>query len=272
MDNQFCKNCGQANSPNVAICTKCGKPLTPSANNPFGVSNAIPAAPPPPAEKKNNKMFWILGIAGVLLILGIGLLGIVGIGSYFYFSSKSDVVYDYPNDKPQPVNADKKDDDDSLSDIDYPSNGSDEDLSDSPNNNQPANITNKQLKGFYKAKKSTVGNWKLQSVVKSFSKASFENRDAGVRASYKSGSKKLNHSFSFYKSASSMESDFDAYIDNVKSSGGVVRTTTPTSIIYTKGGLVYFAFHNPQGGLHEISSNDGKDILKYHDDYFDIKK
>lgn len=270
MDNQFCKNCGQANFPNANVCTKCGNPLTPPANNPFGVSNAAPAAAPN-TGKKSNKMFWILGIAGVSLVFGIGLIGIVGIGSYFYFSAIDDVVYDYPNNRPTQNDANKSDDDNLLSNVDFPPTGNDKDLDDSQND-QPLNITNKQLTGFYRVKKSKVGKWKLQGVVENFSKASFENRDAGVRALYKKGSKKLTHNFSFYKLISAMENDFDIYKDKIKSSGGKVRTTTATSVIYIKGGLVYFAFHNPQGGFHEISAKDGKDILKYHDDYFDMKK
>lgn len=287
MDNQFCKNCGQANFPNAATCTKCGNALSSIAGSQFGASNEppptmvanqqIPQVSAPKAEKKSNKMYWVIGIVAVLLIFFVGLIGIAGIGTFLYLNNQ-EVARDYPNDKPQKDDptADTKDetlaeDDDSLSDIKFPPTDSSDGGMNDEQNTGNEKVTDAALIGFFTTQKSNVGKFKLQNVTATDDSSIFPNRIAGVVAKYASGSKRLTHNFAAYSSNSSLKDDFDEYKRKAKSSGGKVTNSTATSVIYIKGSLVYFAFYNPQGGLHEMSSRVGKDILKYHNDYFGVK-
>lgn len=269
--------------------------MSSAGNNPFPASEDLPptimpsnlSAAPPKAAKKSNKMYWIIGIVVVLLVAFVGLLGVVGIGGYIYYSSQKEVVRDYPNNKPQEdetpkddsdnteKNSDKGDtgDDDGspLSDIKFPTTtGGDDGLKDSQTSGN-AKVTDAQLLSFFLVKKSKVGSFTLKDVKATDSKAKFPNRIAGVSAQYTSGSKKLTHDFAAYASNDPLKDDFDEYVKEVKSSGGKITNSTPTSVIYVKGSLVYFAFSNPEGGFHEMSSRVGKDILKYYNDYFGVK-
>jgi hypothetical protein len=293
MDNKICTKCGQVNFPNANNCTKCGNALNAAENNPFSAGGDPPptmmpghfSATPPGAEKKSNKMFWIIGIVVVLLVSFVGLLGVIGIGSYIYYSSKKEVVYDYPKPKPEKDKtpkddsnkdnndkADPTDDDGSpLSDIKFPTTtGGDDGMKDNQSGGN-AKVTDAQLLSFFLEKKSKVGSFTLKDVTTTDSKAKFPNRIAGVSAQYTSGSKKLTHNFAAYDSVGQLKDDFDEYMQEAKRSGGKITNTTATSVIYIKGSLVYFAFYNPQGGFHEMSSRVGKDILKYHNDYFGVK-
>jgi hypothetical protein len=280
MQNQFCKNCGQANFPNATTCTKCGNSLSQIVNNQFSSSNQ-----PPVKEKKSNKMFWIIGIVAVLLIFFVGLIGIAGIGGYLYFSNQDEVVRDYPKTdkdetpKDETDKGDKGDkgdnsgDDDGspLSDIKFPATTGDDGMGDSQSGGN-AKITNAQLLAFFSQQKATVGSFRLDKVSTIDGTATFPSRIAGVEAKYSSGSKKITHNFAAYDSNTSLKEDFELYRQFAKKSGGKITNSTETSIIYIKGSLVYFAFYNPQGGFHEMSSRVGKDILKYHNDYFGIKE
>lgn len=289
MQNQFCKNCGQANLPNSSTCTKCGNPLNKGTNNPFGANNVASSTPPP--KKKSNMIFWVAGIVVVLLVLFVGLVGIAGIGGYFYFTSQEKVEREYPgrdpkqdDDKPtkdddEPKKDDTKDDDSKgndddspLSDIKFPSTeGSDDDLGETTKTGG-GKVTDAQLVAFFLTQKPKVGRYTVKNATTLGGGGNSPNRMAGAKAEYRSGSKKVFHEIALYDSKPSLADDFAAYKRKARSGGGRVQTTKATSIIYIKGRLVYLAFYNPQGGFHIMSSRNGKDILAYHNAYFGINE
>ncbi len=268
MHNQFCKNCGQANFPEANACTKCGNALNPNL-----VANQQFAKTPTP-KKKSNKKIWIAAIVGVLLLSVVGLIGIAAVGGLLYFSSKKQVVREYPVPIKTPkkdISGDDdggKDDDSPLSNIKFPPSGGDDDLERETGDGK---ITDEVLLSYFKNLKPKVGRYRLKDVVAITGTSKFPNRNAGATARYTSGSKRVTHEVGLYKSINDTEDDFGTYKRAVKRRGGRIKTSKKTSIIYIKGRLVYLAFYNTQGGFHIMSSRNGKDILKYHNDYFGIK-
>ena len=292
MHNQFCKRCGQANFPNVTVCTKCGNSLMSASNNPFGSGEEPPPtmmgggqqfSASPPVPKKSNAKLFIFGAIAVILVLFIGLFAIAGVGALFYFSGQKEVVRDDSGrDKPaDDASNDSTDspktggDDNPLSDIKVPSTddsgsspGSDNSGGDSSGSGK---VTDAQLLNFFLQEKPTVGKYQLKNVKTTDSRDNYPNRTAGATAEYEKGSTKVTHEVALYESTSTLKEDFDDYASKAKSGGGKVQTSKETSIIYIKGSLVYLAFYNPQGGFHVMSSGDGKDILEYHNAYFGVE-
>jgi hypothetical protein len=292
MHNQFCKRCGQANFPNATACTKCGNPLMSASNNPFGSGGEPPPtmmgggqqfSSPSPEHGKSKTKFFVIGAIAVVLVLFIGLIGIAGVGALVYYSNQDEVVRDDSGrDKPaDDAPSDTTDspnssgDDNPLSDIKFPStddsgtsSGGDNSGGDSSGSGK---VTDAQLLSFFLQEKSTVGKYQLKNVKTTDSRDNYPNRTAGATAEYEKGSTKVTHEVALYESTGSLKEDFDDYASKAKSGGGKVQTSKETSIIYIKGSLVYLAFYNPQGGFHVMSSNDGKDILEYHNAYFGVE-
>lgn len=264
MHNQFCKNCGQANFPDANNCTKCGNPLAPTA----AVDQQ--ASKPNPVAEKSNKKYWIAGIVGVLLLSFLGLIGIGAIGAIFYFSTKDEVVREYPAPEKKPAEDEPLEDDDSpLSDIKFPPTGGSDELKKETGNSK---LTDEVLISFFKNLKPKVGKYRLRDVVAIKGTSKFPSRNAGATARYRSGSKRVTHEVGLYEAIGDAKDDFASYKRFVKRTGGKIKTNKKTSIVYIKGPLVYLAFYNQQGGFHIMSSRNGKDILKYHNDYFGTDK
>ncbi len=81
MNNKMCNKCGQTNLPNAEMCVKCGSHLPQADNNPFNQppktiksASEMPmfsgASAKPEAAKKSNKLYWILGGVGALVLFG----------------------------------------------------------------------------------------------------------------------------------------------------------------------------------------------------------
>ncbi len=256
MNNQFCKQCGQANFPNAATCSKCGNALTGQANqNPF---NAPQQEPPktmmpnfqannyPKPEKKSNTMFWVIGGVAVFLILAIGVVGIAAVGGFLYFnSSKTEVVKDDPPPKPRDDRNDDK-----------------------PDSNDTSVLTDSQLEDFIKNTRSRVGRYKLDNV-KPFKGSDFGGRNAGVTALYVNGSRRVVHSIAMFSSYDDASRDFNRYKRAIRSTKGYrVRSSQKDRIIFSYKGSVFLAFCNNAGGCHELISKNGNHILDYYDSYF----
>jgi hypothetical protein len=274
--------------PNAGVCTKCGNALNQISNVKSGGS-AEEEYPPTmmspqfmkdqtaPGKKGNKKIFLIVGIVVVLLVVFTGLLGIAAIGGYVYFSNQPTVVRENTtpaSKKDQPVDkdADDKDVDDGspLSDIKFPSNGGNDGVEIEKNTGNEG-LSNAKLIVFFSSEKSKVGRFLLSKVKTIDADYVFSERIAGVTANYKKGSTPLTHSFAAYQSNDLLKADFADYKKKVKNAGGRIAKSTATSIIYSKSGLIYFTFYNPQGGVHEFSSRRVEDIQEYHDSFFGIK-
>ncbi len=292
MDNQFCKNCGQVNFPNSVTCTKCGQPLAQSKGAQFGQPGPPPtmdAAPPmgsnmPTPEKKSKKMYWIVGALLLFLVFSVGAILLVAVGLMFYAGSQSDDVASDDQKVERKDKESKTDEDDKeitaedvddkssnsknpMDDISFPS-GKDVDFGDDSANNS-GDINDETLLKFFMDKKSQVGKFKLIEAKTSSDRTIFPGRVAGVQAEYASGSTRIMHRVAVYKSVESAREDIDSYKEAVRVLKAKIRTSKEDQLIYTLKGIVYLAFYNPQGGLHEISSRNGNDILKYYNSYFE---
>ena len=266
MQNQFCKKCGQANFPNATSCSKCGHLIEVSSGVPQGFS-AKRTAP----EKKSNTKYWIIG--GVLTVfLVVGVLGILVVGGFLvYLSSSDQITRENPVPESSTPTTDRTDDrrdaptpttsrnsDNPLDDVTFPT-GKDVTFGDETK----TTMNDKVLLNFFLQRKKVVGRFKLFEVKTSTSREFFPNRSAGVQAEYRSGRKRLFHRVAIYKSVENARSDILAYKRNVKSSGAKIRSSTQTRLVFVLKGVVYLAFYNAQGGLHEMSSRNGNDISKY---------
>ncbi len=279
MENQFCSKCGQANLPNSGACSKCGQPLfSQAANNPN-----IQGGQPPQSGKGNSKMYWIIGGIAAFLLVGVGIVLLAAVGLIFYASSNDQTARD-ENQIERSESDSKSDDDDTKSaddsredddsddsgdsekpmdDVTFPS-GKDVDFGDEASND----VDDASLLKFFFEKKSEVGPFKLIKAKTSTDRAYFPNRLAGIQAEYRSGSTNITHRAAIYKTIDDARDDIEVYKQEVKNSGAQIRSSKEDQIIYSRIGLVYLAFYNPQGGLHEISSKNGNDIIKYYNSYF----
>ena len=290
MDNQFCNKCGQANFPNAPVCTKCGEALSGSGSNKadfqsppptMAASRSVGSQSATP-EKKSKTMYWIIGGVAALLLFAVGLVILVAIGIFVYTNNQSDeVARDETELQHKETNSKKDDDtdifsddtkdtktksDNPMDDISFPS-GNDIDFGEKPDGNK-SSLDNAALVQFFKGKKSKVGIFKLVNVVSSNDKTIFAKRLAGVQANYSSGRKRIIHRLAVYSSLNEAKGDIAAYKAAVKKIRGRIRSSKADQIIYSHKGLVYLAFYNQQGGLHEISSKSGNDIIKYYNSYF----
>ena len=291
MQNQFCKNCGQANFPNATTCTKCGQALA----QPGTDRAAHQSEPPPtmmgdapfspqqqnPPEKKSKMMYWIIGGVAVFLVLAVGAVLLAAVGIFIYTNSGSDEVAsndtnverksddpkDYGNDRDTGPDDSRDtrtgDSDNPLDDISFPS-GKDVDFGD----DTASTVTNASLLKFFLQKKSKVGRFNLVKATTSDDKTVFPNRDAGIQAEYKSGRVKITHRVAIYRSLDAARGDIATYRRGIRQAGARIRSSKEDQVIFTLKGLVYLAFYNPQGGLHEISSRNGNSIVRYYNSYF----
>lgn len=276
MQNKICTRCGQSNFPNSNVCTNCGNPFSQASGGfneppPTMVVNQ-PSAPTP--EKKSNKTFWIVGIIGLLLVMGIGLLAIVGIGGYLLYSGSeggTEISTDSNSSGSDSNDNSSTSSGDSLGEIKFPGTGDSSSTSSNTNSTGSSSLgtaTDEQLISLFKTQKSTVGKFTLDDVTSTSDSSKYPSKDAAVKAKYSSGSIDLTHEVAIYSDMDKLKTDFDSFISDEKSSGAKVETSTATSMVYVKGSLVYLAFSNPQGGFHIISSRNGKDILEYYNKYF----
>lgn len=313
MENKFCRNCGQANFPQVTTCAKCGAKLvqSPDSTNPFNTPSAthqneppptiavkadsleIPPPnqpkfgqtppnqagfnPPPPPNQmkvsqtnsggKSSKMYWIVGGVAGVLVLFFFVAAIAGIGGYFYLNSSSDqeTTRDYPvsddEDRDKTDNTGDEKDDDGKSKMPRISTKSD-------TKETTGKFTNDELIAYVEDNKKTVGKYKLQSVKPINIEQYFSDKDAGISALYKSGSKKVVHNMSMYSKANTAQADYRKYVDLVKSTKAEVVSEEGGNLIYRLEGMVFFVFCNESGGCHQMVSKDGKDISDYYDSYF----
>ncbi len=265
MDNQFCKKCGQANLPNTSFCSKCGADLD-AAKVRSGSSSSAEAEP-----AKKSKLPWILGGLAALLILGIGVVLLAGVGLYFYTQSSNETVTERKVDKPEAdkpeITADpdgeKTDSDNPLGDVPFPS-GKDVDFGEET----ATGISDESLVDFFRTKKSKVGRFRLVNVKTTADRSIFPNRLAGIQAEYKAGSKRIIHRAAMYKSTGAASEDIASYKQNIKKAGARFRMNKKSQAIFSLEGITYLAFYNAQGGLHEISARNPKDILRYYNSYF----
>ncbi|MGI8669717.1 MAG: hypothetical protein ACR2J3_07695 [Aridibacter sp.] len=255
MQNQFCKKCGQANFPNVSVCSKCGTSLANQTNqNPFNASNEPPPtmenpqfSNTPKLEKKSNKMYWIIGGVTAVLVLFLGIAFIAGLGIYLYTNSSTDTEVantspkDNTNDEDKPINED---------------------------NGKSDEMTDGKLEDYIKNDRRTVGSYTLDNV-KAFNGDDFSGRIAGVTALYINGSKRVVHSIAMFKTYAEASDDFSKYKRNIRNlKGSQVRSSEKDRVIFAHKGSIFLTFCNEAGGCHELISSDGKTILEYYDSYF----
>lgn len=277
MQNQFCKKCGQANFPNERNCSKCGQPLGVGADA-FGSGypppTKMPGQIPPRVEKKSKTIYWIVGGLAAAMVIFVGLAVIVAAGIFLYTTTGDEVTHEYPateKDSPDRESSDerdsdpptKSDSDNPLDDITFPS-GKDVTFGDETN----TTMNDKILLNFFLQKKAVIGRFRLVEVKTTTDRNIFPNRSAGVQAEYKNGRKRIYHRVAIYRSLQDARNDIETYKRNVKNSGARIRSSKEDQLIFVLKGLVFLAFYNQQGGLHEISSRNGNDILRYHKNYF----
>ena len=226
-------------------------------------------------------MYWIIGGVAVVLVLAVGAILLAAVGIFIYTNSgnevasddtnverKSDDGKDDQNDRDtgpdNPRDNRTSDSDNPLDDISFPS-GKDVDFGDSGG---ASTVTNASLLKFFLQKKSKVGRFSLVKATTSDDKTVFPNRDAGIQAEYKNGRIKLTHRVAIYRSLDAARGDIATYRRGIRQAGARIRSSKEDQVIFTLKGLVYLAFYNPQGGLHEISSRNGNNIVRYYNSYF----
>lgn len=139
MNTKTCKSCGQSNFPEAAVCSNCHLNLGQTANNPGGQPQAT--------QEKSNKLYWILGGIGAVVIIG-GFLIAALIGGIYYFSDSSDDLAKNTNIEPDSnVTAKKLADTNTDDKKDDKKDGGD-------------------WKSVIESKHSNLGKFKLQSVTK----------------------------------------------------------------------------------------------------------
>ncbi len=288
MDNQFCSRCGQANFPDANACTKCGNALGRTSANPFsqgsapnGIANQPITGAAASAPKSNKKLYLIVGGIVAVLVVSVGAILLIAVGMLVYTNSEAERPPDdttvakktetdssdreSKNDEDNDGDeSDKSDSDNPLDDVKFPS-GKDVDFGEEAK----TEINDQGLLSFFLDKKSKVGGFTLVEAKTSSDKTIFPNRTAGLQAEYKSGSKKVIHRVAIYRSLSDAKDDIDTYKKGLQNSGAKVRSSKEDQVIFDRAGAVYLAFYNTQGALHEISSQDGKDVLTYYNSYFE---
>ncbi|MCB1024009.1 MAG: hypothetical protein KDB79_06460 [Acidobacteria bacterium] len=274
MDNQFCKRCGQANFPDAKVCTKCGQGLLGTGGGSFPQSAAATASKAP---KRNNKIYWIAGGIAAFLLLTVGVIILAAVGMFLYTSGSPEVSRDDAppverrsddvSETDKKTDSDEKEDppesENPMGDVTFPS-GKDVDFGEEAR----SELNDQTLLSFFLDKKSKVGAFTLVEAKTSSDKTIFPNRAAGLQAEYKNGTKRLVHRVAVYKSLSDAKGDIETYKSGLANSGARIRDKKQDQVIFDRAGLVYLAFYNPQGALHEISSKNGNDILKYYNSYF----
>ncbi|MFV0389186.1 MAG: zinc-ribbon domain-containing protein [Pyrinomonadaceae bacterium] len=268
MNNKFCNRCGQANQPNSNICTKCGASLTQGSQPNPNVQQNQPAHP----GKKSNTLYWVLGIGAVLIVLFIGLIAVVGIGFLVLSSqtketeittSRSEKTNNQTGDNDGQTQNESDSSNDPLSDVKFPSEDG-EDFG----GQKSTSMDNSTLKAYFTEKKRTVGPFTLDKIETSDDYSLFPNRDAGAEAIYSSGSAKVLHRVALYSSLEGAEKDAEGYKEMVRNFEGKIISQKSDQIIWVYKGVTFLGFNNKQGGLHEISSKNSKDILTYYKAYF----
>ncbi len=122
MNNNVCKGCGRANLPNAKSCANCGLNLTQMPSNPFGdqeedplktiavgqqeineiISDTSKSSTNDNSAESSNKLYWIIGGVGALVLVGSFLVIALSVGIYFFaFSGGSEEVATN-NPKPTP--------------------------------------------------------------------------------------------------------------------------------------------------------------------------
>jgi hypothetical protein len=269
----------QQNDPPPTIAVNADSFKIPPPNQPK-FSQSPPGQPrfnpPPPNQQganqansggKSNKMFWIIGGIGGVLVLLFFVVAIAGIGGYFYLSSSSsdkETTREYPvsddEDKDTTDTGDEKDNDGKRK---LPRISTKSDTKETS-----GKFTNDELIAYVEDNKKTVGKYRLESVKAINIEQYFPDKDAGISALYKSGSKKVVHNMSMYSQVDTAKADFRKYVNLVKSTKAEIVSDENGNLIYRLEGMVYFVFCNESGGCHQMISKDGKDISDYYDSYF----
>ncbi len=258
MNNKFCNVCGQANLPDSSTCSKCGNSIANlGGQQPIQATQVQrPATPPshPKTKKKSNTIYWVLGIGSVFLVMFFMLAIVAGAALMIYNTRTSeDIVVTRDADSES-----KR----STSDKSEPSR-------DEVNEDLPiAEVDNAQLEAFFRERRAKVGKYSLVSVRSSNDKTIFPNRNAGVEATYRSGTRKIVHRAAIYASNSAAKTDGENYREAIENLDAEIRINKSDRIVYVYRGLTYFAFDNKKGGLHEVSSKSGVDIVKYSAIFF----
>lgn len=84
MNNKICKACGQSNFQEATVCSNCRLNLPAAANNPNVKTQVKP--------EKSNKMYWIIGGVGAVVIIGGFLIAVLAVGLYYYSGSSNNIV------------------------------------------------------------------------------------------------------------------------------------------------------------------------------------
>lgn len=87
MNTKICKSCGQANSAEATVCQKCYLNLQPNDSFNSGGQTANQNAA---SEPKSNKMYWIIGGIGAVVIIGGFFIVALAVGIYYYTDSDED--------------------------------------------------------------------------------------------------------------------------------------------------------------------------------------
>ena len=140
MNTKICKACGQSNFAEASVCSNCHLNLGQTANNPGGQTQIKP--------EKSNKMYWILGGVGAVVVIGGFLIAVIAVGIYYYTNSSDEVAITTNTESNKDVNAKK------LADTN-PDDKKDDKTKSSGN-----------WKSVIETKHSNLGKFKLQSVTK----------------------------------------------------------------------------------------------------------
>lgn len=168
MDTKFCKNCGQANFPEAVKCAKCGGNLAGGFETEGQSSSAA-------TKSGDNKLYWILGGIGVVVLLGGFFVVALAAGIYIY-TGQDETAYEKPNTAPD-SNAKTEEKPPSEKDEDKPTT--------------VGRLENENLESFIRDKYQQVGAFKLQSVkdIEARSKKIFRRSNDEAFAIYSSDEK-----------------------------------------------------------------------------------
>ena len=180
MNTKICKACGQTNFSVAAICSNCRQNLEQTAHNSGGQQ-----------ETGSNKLYWILGGVGALVLLGVFLIVAV-VGGIFYFAGEETSVVKNTNTESN-VKPLKENDDNTVND--KPDNEEDSNtdvaninLRSSSNKEVVADTNTGSLEDYTKTKFPYIGKFKLISVstMEEKSKKNFPNSIDEALALYSS--------------------------------------------------------------------------------------
>ncbi len=227
MNTKTCKSCGRTNFPEAAFCSNCHQTLEQSTNNPVEKKQA--------KSEKSNKLYWILGGVGAVVVIGGFFITALAVGIYYYASPTT--IFEGEN-----FNTD--------SNVTAKKLSGDDKNTDKPDNkkNDKSRFGSKDWKSVIESKHTKLGKYKLQSVskIEEKEKMIFKESADEAFALYSTNDKKpleILFSVANFSTISDAKSDVDAIKQKIKTAknGKIIKESKLSDgviITYRKNKLI----------------------------------